>query len=321
VISAPGISENQNSLSDVTSNERAPLVSVIVFFREFQPYIHETLHSLERQTLFNEIEVLFPDGSPTGAPAELLERFPWLQRLSIQNGTMPVLKGRAIQAAKGDIIAILDPGAVAPADWIENIILGLKDEKVSAIGGAVIFYGGETAANKGAYLFEYSAFNPPVNAGPTKGDLAGNSVAYRRTALTEGCRDILAKEGFYKPFCHDQLRALGGQLMINSDIIIHHCTDYSFLPFSVRRGHYGRCFGASRLRHSTSKQRLLLRTFAPLVPLLLIYRNIAKTIQRPNNRKMLFQAWIPLIGICVFWGVGEWLGYWLGPGKSCEKYY
>lgn len=296
-------------------------VSVIVFLRKYSSTVIETLASLERQELFDRIEVILADGCPGGAPPALLEKFSWLRHLSLPVGNMPALKGQAIHAARADLVAILDPTAVAPPNWINEILDGLQDDDVSAVGGSVVLEGKASAANQAAYIFEYGAFNPPIHSGPTQGDLAGNSVAYRRNVLVKGCADILGAEGFNKPFCHARIRASGGQLVVRPSIQIRHLTDYQFLPFSVKRFHYGRCFGATRLRFSPFRLRLLYRIFAPVIPPLLMVRHMANALRQPVNRRMLPRAGLALMGICTFWGVGEWAGYWFGPGRSCEKLY
>lgn len=307
---------------DRERDEKAPVdVSVIVFLREYGLTVKETLESLEQQELFDRIEVILADGCPGGAPPALLERFSWLRHLSLPVGNMPALKGQAIRAARADIVAILDPTAAAPPNWINEILEGLGDDDVSAVGGSVVLDGEASAANQAAYLFEYGAFNPPIHSGPTQGDLAGNSVAYRRNVLVENCADILAAEGFNKPFCHDRIRACGGQLVIRSSIKIRHLTGYRFLPFSVKRFQYGRCFGAARLRWSPLMQRMLYCAFAPLIPFLLMARHTAKALRQPANRRMLPRAWPALLGVCAFWGIGEWMGYWFGSGRSCEELY
>ncbi|HEY3254083.1 MAG TPA: hypothetical protein VGJ91_09055, partial [Polyangiaceae bacterium] len=170
-----------------------------------------------------------------------------------------------------------------------------------------------------AYLFEYGAFNAPLAPGPTSGDLPGNNVAYRRSVLLDTCGDILQAEGFNKPFFHERLRALGRELVIRPSMCVKHLTHYRLLPFGMRRFHYGRCFGATRVRRARPARKALFRAFAPIVPSLLVTRHLLRALKHRKNRRLLPHAGLALCGVCAFWGVGEWLGCWFGAGDSCQE--
>ncbi|MEE8526092.1 MAG: glycosyltransferase [Thermoanaerobaculia bacterium] len=314
----------------MAEREQPPRLSVVVFLRQVPETISETLSSLARQELFENTEVILADGSPEGAGEALRESFPWVRLLSLTpgktsrrspSGAMPFLKGEAIRAARAEVVAILDPLDAAEPGWIRELLDGLADESVAAVGGAVILDGPATAANRAAYLFEYGAFNPPIEAGCTDGDLPGNNVAYRRRLLVEDCGDILDREGFNKPFVHQRIRERQGKLVLRAGMRVRHLSRHRFLPFAVRRFHYGRCFGAVRWRRSPFRQRLLYGLGAPAVPAWLMVRHLLRSFRHPVNRRYLLHAAPALLGICLFWGLGEWIGYWFGAGRSCERLY
>ena len=50
-------------------------------------------------------------------------------------------------------------------------------------------------------------------------------------------------------------------------------------------------------------------------------RHLARAWAHPANRRLLTRAAPALCGVCAFWGVGEWLGYWFGAGRSCGMVY
>jgi hypothetical protein len=299
----------------------SPLVSVVVYARQALPTLAQTLTSLECQHRLAQLEVLLADGSPDGAQRSLAGRFPWLRYLPLPRANMPALKAAAIAAARAEIIAILDPVDAATPTWIDEILLGLADEQVGAVGGTVVLDGPATAANQAAYLFEYGAFNPPVQSGPTQGDLPGNNVAYRRSLLVEQCADILREEGFNKPFVHQRLRALGTALVIRPSMRVRHLSDYRFVEFVRRCCRFGRCFGATRWRRSAMGRRALYAVCAPGLPVLLMGRQLARALGHRANRRALPRAGLALLAVCASWGLGEWLGYWFGPGYSCQELY
>lgn len=293
---------------------------MVVALREVPESTSQALGSLEAQRRFQDIEVIVADGSG-GASEGVLDHFPWVRRLELAPGNLPALKGAGIHAARGNIVAILDPVDAAEPDWIDEIVAGLADPSVSAVGGSVMLAGPPSAANRAAYLFEYGAFAPPVAEGPTAGDLPGNNVAYRRSLLVEGCADLLREEGFHKPLFHARIRELGGSLVIRSGMRVRHLTRHRFLDFSRRRYHYGRCFGALRLRRGPRRFRVAYRLLVPTVPVLLMVRQLVRSLGHRSNRRLLTSAAPALLVVCGFWGIGEWLGCWLGPGRSCDKLY
>ena len=299
----------------------APRVSVVVAARTPPDTTGQALASLAAQRRAAEIEVIVADGSENGRMEALVRRHPGARRVAVPGGNLPELKGAAIREARGDVIAVLDPSDAADPDWIDEMLAAFADPGVSAVGGAVLLAQAGSATNVAAYLFEYGAFNPPLAAGETPDDLPGNNVAYRRSALTETCADILAAEGFNKPFFHERIRARGGRLVIRPTMRVRHLTRYSFLAFGVRRFHYGRCFGAVRLRRAAPARKALFVAFAPAVAPILIARHLRRAWSHPGNRRLLPGAALALCGVCAFWGVGEGLGYWFGPGRSCRELY
>ncbi len=304
-----------------SSPSRPPRVSVVVAARTLPDTAEQTLASLAVQTRAAEIEVIVADGSNDDRMAALARHFPGARRVAVPGANLPALKAAAIRHARGELIAVLDPVDAAEPDWIDQILTAFADSSVCAVGGAVLLSGTQSAGNIAAYLFEYGAFNPPIKAGDTQGDLPGNNVAYRHRILTETCADILKAEGFNKPFIHERIGARGGRLVLWPTMRVRHLARYAFLSFGLRRFHYGRCYGAVRVRRATPARKLLYRIFAPAVALILMVRHLQRAVSHPVNRRLLPKSALALCGVCVFWGVGEWLGYWFGPGQSCRKLY
>ena len=298
-----------------------PRISIVVAARAPPDSTHKALASLAGQLRASEIELLVADGSDDGCMKPLAARFAGTRYFAEPGGNLPALKALAIRQAHGEIIAVLDPSDEAEPNWVDEILDAFADPSVWAVGGAVLLSGPANAGNVAAYLFEYGAFNPPIATGETSGDLPGNNVAYRRGALVDICEDILSAEGFNKPFFHERIRARGGRLLIRPSMRVHHLTHHRFVAFGIRRFHYGRCFGAVRIRRASLGMKALYRTFAPTIVPLLIVRHFRRAAGHPANRRLLPGAALALCGVCIFWGVGEWLGCWFGAGQSCRKLY
>ncbi|MEQ9643556.1 MAG: hypothetical protein RIM84_26290 [Alphaproteobacteria bacterium] len=296
------------------------LVSVVLFARHPDAPVPRVLTALRRQSLIAQAEVLLVDGREA-PPSDLPTDFPQLRRIVAEPSNMPMLKARGIAEARGAFVAILDPWDEPDPRWLETIVAGFRDQGIAGVGGAVVPPAAADATNRAAFLFEYGAFNPPMISGPSDGEMPGNNFAVRRDLLLADCRDILRSEGFNKPFCQARLRDRGRVLAMQPEMRVVHLTCHRLWPFLASRFQYARCFGATRLRFVEPGRRTLLRIFAPLVPALLAWRHLHAAATHSGNRVLLRGARAQLVAICLAWGTGEWLGYWLGAGDSCEQLY
>jgi hypothetical protein len=232
---------------------------------------------------------------------------------------MPVLKGAGIRASRAPIVSLLDPTDEAQPGWIRAILDRFPaDPRVAGIGGEVLPGGSSRASNRAAYLFEYGAFASPMTAGPTTGDLPGNNVAYRRSALVDDCGDLLAG-GVWKPFFHARRSALGRIFHVVPEMRVRHVTEHRLLRFCGSRRAYGRCFGAMRVRSASTARRWALRLGAPAVPAVIAAKQFARALAHPSRRRGLLRCTLPLACICVSWGAGEWVGSWFGEGDACDR--
>lgn len=296
-----------------------PRVSVVVYVREEPALALPTLRSLAAQEGVDDAEILVADCLTDDAGAGLLREFPTFRRVRAPGAGMPEGKAAALRAATGDVVAILDARDLAEPGWIAAVRRAFAvDDPPAAVGGVVLPDGAATAANGAAYLFEYGAFVPSVAEGPTDGDLPGNCVAYDAARLRAAASDVLAR-GFWKPFCHARLRAAGGRLELRRDLVVRHATAHRLGDFGRRRFHYGRCFGAMRVKEMPPGRRLLLRVFGPAIPLLLAWRLVRRSLGDATSRRVLARAWAALLVVCFCWGVGECLGAWFGARGSCAK--
>ena len=298
-----------------------PRLSAVVFVRDRLAFLERALSALSNLEFADQIEVIVVDGSSDGDGRQVVERFPCVRYLSIAEATMPEAKAVGIRVAGGHLIAILDGVAEVDRGWLREVLAAMEDESLAAVGGAVMLDWIEGAANRALYLFEYGKFNPPIKDGPTNGDLPGNNVVYRRSWLLKDGDTLLDEVGFNKPFFHERIRRSGGILALRQNMQVNHLVRYQFVEAATSRFHFGRCFGAIRRQRSTWLRKLLLLIGSPTVPMILFVRHFRRALNHPGNRRLLVGAKAALAGICLAWGLGEWLGAWFGPGGSCEKLY
>jgi hypothetical protein len=297
-----------------------PVVSVVVAVRRDDRGLERTLDALYAQTRAYFLEIVLVDGTEAGVRGGVRESLAGLHHLRVPEASLPVLKGRGILASKGRYVGFIDPHDCPEADWMEQVEAAFEDARVVAVGGTVLPGGSPGPGNRAAYLFEYGAFAPGFTEGPTAGDLPGNNVAYRRSALVETCAELLP-EGFWKPFFHERIREQGGQLHLRPGMRIRHETEYDLLGFARSRFHFGRCFGAMRRARSRGLRRWTYCVFAPVVPGLLCVRHFRRARGQAALRALLPGTRGALVVVCFAWGLGEWWGTWFGRGRSCERVY
>jgi len=310
-----------DSHESVATRLSEPRLSAIVFVRDRIAYLDRTLQALSNLDSTGQIEVIVADGSSSGDGRQVAEQFPHVRYLGIQEATMPAAKAVGIREASSDLIAVLDGGVEVEGSWLGEALAAMEDGSLAAVGGAVVLDSIESAANRALYLFEYGMFNPPLQDGPTEGDLPGNNVVYRRSWLLRDGDTLLDELGFNKPFIHERIRRSRGILALRQSMRVNHLVRYQFMEAATSRYHYGRCFGALRRQRSPWPRKLLLLLGSPLVPLLLLVRHYRRALNHPGNRRLLAGARGALAGICLAWGLGECLGAWFGPGGSCENLY
>jgi hypothetical protein len=291
-----------------------PRLSVVIAARVVPATFSSCVNALVAQSM--PLELVLADGSDDADMLPSADRYPGAVHLHLPKADLPRLKAHGLRHARGSIVAIVDPTARVAPDWATQVLAAFEDAKVQGAGGVVTLEGPRTPGNLAAYLFEYGAFNPPIESGLTNADLPGNNVAYRREPLLRVAGAVLDAEGFNKPFVHSALRAAGGELHVFSSMRVTHMTEYGLLKVATRLFHYGRYFGHARMRRSSPGRRALYVAFAPAVPALLLARHVRRAVAMPQNRALLGRSAGALVIACSSWAAGEWLGSWFGAGDS-----
>src|SRR5678815_3822844 len=145
-------------------------LSVVIGAHNASAVIDTCLAALAPQ-LSDQMEVIVADSSTDDTPQRIANGFPWVRLIHFdQPLSVPAMRGRGIAAARGDIIAILDPYSVAANDWAERVLSAHERQAQHlAIGGSVGLYRAETRSlgEWAVYFNEYGLFMPPVREGET----------------------------------------------------------------------------------------------------------------------------------------------------------
>lgn len=131
-----------------------PSVSVILTVLK-DPRVERTLESLLAQSRPPE-EILVDDGGGDDRVARIAERFAERDARVVHldaPGTIAESRNRALEVAKGEIVAFLDADEVAPAQWLAELIAPFADPSVGFTGGPTPALP-ETLASVGARYYD-----------------------------------------------------------------------------------------------------------------------------------------------------------------------
>lgn len=294
----------------------APAISIVIAARNAAAVIAECLSALCSQDGVGGTEIILADGSVDGTAEVVRRRFPAVRVLHFADRcTIPELRGAGIAAARGPIVALIDPYCIVGKRWLPELLALHTRRPEPAIGGAVELRpaGAGGTAQWAAFFSEYAAFMPPVREGPAP-ELAGGNIAYKRRAL--GDPSELAREGFWKPFVNARLRTEGQGLWIAASLPVGLRKPVPFREFFRSRYHHGRCFGAMRAVRATRLETCWRALTVPALPFVALWRG-ARAVWPKRRRRVEFLMSMPLLLLLHgSWAWGEFCGYLRGPGRS-----
>jgi hypothetical protein len=289
------------------------LLSIVLILRDPADSADGVLDALRREPGAEEVEIVLVDGRPEDGGGEY-ER---VTHISAPGLNMPQLKALGAARARGGYIAFLEPKGVPADGWGSAIRRALDDNGTAALTGPVLYGGTGGAFDRAAYLFEYGAFAARSDS-ETAADLAGNNMALPAGPLQSLCGHTLRTHGLNKPFIQQELLAGGVSLRWVAGMAIRLQTKHQPGPFLKSRFQYGRCFGGVRCAEASPVRAALYRTGTPLIPPLVLYRAVRRSVGTPLLDAGSF-FW--LMAICAVWAAGEIAGCWAGAGDSSNRLY
>jgi glycosyltransferase involved in cell wall biosynthesis len=294
-------------------------LSVVIAAHNASATIRPCLAALVDQVDRHNGEVIVADSSTDGTDAIVREGFPRVRLLHFAESlALPHLRARGIAAACGEIIAILDPYALAGPGWAAALLLAHEQQPNLVIGGTVELYqaGDQGLLTWATYINEYGMFMPPLPPGSME-ILPGSNISYKREALFEGDRPRYTE--FWKTFANEEVVAAGAPLWQAPDMNVLLWKPIPFGDFLRTRYDHGRCFAGMRTAHAPVAERVARMLSAPLLPLAFLWRWGRRYWVKGRGRSR-FVLTLPL-QILLFgnWARGEFMGYLRGPGQCCEK--
>jgi glycosyltransferase involved in cell wall biosynthesis len=296
-----------------------PLLSVVIASHNAAGTIGGCLRALRVAAEGREVEVLVADSSADRTAATVREQFPDVTVLSCpESFTVPQLRGVGVAAARGEIIALLDPYCIVGEGWVAELMRVHAQRPEPAVGGAVVLDGEaeHCVVRWATYFSEYAGFVPPLRHGPSA-DLAGSNIAYKRRAIGQSAS--WPHTGFWKTFVNRQLQADGHTLWSAPGLVVTLRKPIPFTEFLCSRYHHGRCFAAMRVAGGRRSTRWLRALSAFLLPLVALWRQTRSVWPKGRYRAKFIMTMPLLLLFHVNWAWGELWGYLRGPGRSCEQ--
>src|SRR5690606_7521656 len=117
------------------------LASVVVPLWNGLEHIEECLSSLLQQT-YTPLEIIVVDNGSTDGSAEVVERHFETVRLlrNEQNLGFSAACNRGLEAARGEILLLLNQDTIVEPDWVEALARGLDTTPDTGIVGSKAFY-------------------------------------------------------------------------------------------------------------------------------------------------------------------------------------
>ena len=92
-------------------------------------------------------------------------------------------------------------------------------------------------------------------------------------------------------------------------IVLYHKRSFSFWGFMKQRFQHGRQFGRWRSTSLTKPKRVFHIASSPMLPFLLLFRNVRQVWAKGKHRKKLLSS-LPIQGMFFLaWTLGEGMGY------------
>jgi hypothetical protein len=297
-------------------------LSVIIASHDAEAVIDACLHALALQRASVNLEVIVADSSKDLTPERVRNRFGWVRLLHTDEPlAVPALRGRGIAAARGEIIAIIDPFSIVTGDWAAAVLHAHARRPHPVVGGAVDLYAAESAsyADWALYLNEYGLFMSPVIEGETW-ILPGSNLSYKRAALFDE-DDQPRYPVFWKTYVNWELEGTSSALWLDPAIRVELNKPIPFGDYVSTRYLHGRCFGGMRVAGAPVRTRLLRAASTVVVPFVLLWRWTAGFWPK-RRRRLRYVLSVPAqIALFSVWAWGEAWGYLRGPKSCCDQLY
>jgi hypothetical protein len=294
-----------------------PSISVVVASKVGPPFIDQCLDSLKDETRQLAADVVVVAAGTEAYASGLAAKYPWARVIhSPQVSKVPALRGLGVDAASGELVAVIEEHCSAKEDWLHQALRAHSTGDYGAVGGPVVDYNYPRVRDWVVYFLEYNGSLPPVAHGETT-DLNDANIVYRRPLLIQ-YRHLL-DEGYWPMTLHATLLAKGIKLLSAPDMVVYHRGPFDFGYYLRQRFLFSRAFAGVRAQSESMVRRLAYLVGAPLVFVMLLARITSRVVQK-RRRVVQYLRTLPLmVPALVVMVAGEWVGCLIGPGDALSK--
>jgi hypothetical protein len=273
------------------------------------------LEKLEALSERDQMEIIVLDRRTDETARVIEERFPRVILFRGLTGrSIPELRWQGIQAAEGEIVAILEDHCMVTPAWASEIFRR-SGAGFAVVGGPVENGSTERLMDWAFFLAEYGPCMPPLPEGETEA-VPGNNAAYCRRLLP---LDEQVWGVMWESFLQKELRRRGLRIFLSKTMLIHHKKSFRLGEMLEQRFLYSRSFAAMRARTMRTAECWRFAIFSLALPPVLLWR-IWQCISRKRRNQLEFFKGLPIIFLFVIsWALGEMAGYVAGDGGSLAR--
>lgn len=300
----------------MTAAGEAPALSVVLACTGPLESIAATVRHLAAQSIRERIElVVVGPASEAAAPSPAGADGFWGYRFIAIASVDSIARANAagVRAARAPVVALAEDHCFPQPGWAAALV-DAHEGPWTAVGPAILNANPGSRVSWADFLIGYGPWAEPIATGEVP-FLPGHNSSYRREVLLEyaaGLEAMLEAE----TVLHLDLGARGHRLLLCSAARSAHVNFSLLRPWLRVQMHNGRVFGGVRALGWSRRRRALYCAASPLIPLVRLSR-AARTARRLARVHPGVSRSVPLLVLgLVLDGVGQMLGYALGPGGS-----
>ena len=293
-----------------------PHLSVIIPVFNGAATVADTLTALLAQTgVRDAMEVLVIDNNSTDNTVEIVRRFP-VTLLQEPRPGQSMARNTGLAAARGEIIVCLDADTLPTRRWLAELLKPFTDPAVMIVGGAVLTYNPQNAAER--YIDASGIYNSKHNVKAKVFPFAiGMNMAVRTAALREvGGWEVAFRWGEDIDLSHRILLRHPGSLAYAERAVLFHRNRTTLQAMSHQAFGYGR--GAA-IVYRRFPEEVRWRLYSPLVIVICILGRWvhAGLVYVARSLRLMNRPHAELYYCHALWSWSFWRGffheyYWVG---------
>ncbi len=311
--------------------ETSPIgsVSIVIPAHNAERTLRDCLESATTLNWTGELEVIVVNDDSTDNTSEIASSFSGVKVIDIPHGGAARATNIGIEAARHEVVVLLDADAILEKDWLGKIIPTFADPTIAAVAGYAVTANSSIIGKIVGYDVESRLNRVPMDTD----HLYTMNTAYRRETLLEVGpfnEELLAG---YDVDMSRRLRAAGYRLILRKDVTCRHYWrddlrgylwqqyNYAYyrMELAQRFGRpYDQVTGLGMILQVPFAAALVLVAFfgsliSPLAPLLLLMLpliHLPKTLSLLISKKDACVLLLPLLftirNLCWGWAAVDW---------------